>query len=83
MRFFMILLVTVILLGSAGTSSAFDLPSITDKPIAFFKYVAKKIGFGNDDEIKSSDTESENKVLAADESSKSTYTSENRSKSYN
>ena len=81
-RFFMTLLVALILLGFSGTSSAFDLSSITDKPVEFVKYVAKKLGFGDDDDIKSTDSEPENKTLAANETVESPYTSENKSKLY-
>ncbi len=48
--FFIALLAAVNLLGFAGTSLAFDLSKIYEKPVEFAKYVAQKLGFGDDEE---------------------------------
>ena len=66
--FFMALLVTITLLGFCSTSMAFDLSSITQKPIEFVRYIAEKLGFGDDNKKKAPDSETDNKVLADKES---------------
>lgn len=77
--FFMTLLVCITLIGFSGTSLAFDLSTITEKPVKFAKYIAKKLGFGDDDEEKTPKAEPAND-LTIQESTELTDNSENKTK---
>ena len=78
--FFMVLLVTITLLGFSGTSQAFDLSKITSKPVEWGKYIAKKLGFGDSDEKDTPKAEPE-KALTVKEITDSLNYPENQTES--